>query len=234
MPIAMDLPRRHLTSNNFGKGGCGNDRVQISIQDSSGTKNANPATPSDCQPGQCRMTPGLAPQYLYPSFSKQIPATEAGGMGEGWSSDARAEWSEQKSATITDYVMGDYVTNNKNGIRTHPHSTSTTTNSLGYWSIKTLSEVHNTGEVWANILHNIYAALISADEFSTTAKTNPDGTQGNVVFLPRRSPLTALQPNVRHGKAFASQGLGVDAKSYIDGSSVLGGELELGKEYQGE
>jgi hypothetical protein len=63
-------------------------------------------------------------------------------MGEGWSSDARAEyvfdtflrlyadsllvrWSEQKSATITDYVMGDYVTNNKNGIRTHPHSTST-------------------------------------------------------------------------------------------------------------
>jgi hypothetical protein len=60
-------------------------------------------------------------------------------MGEGWS-DARAEyvfdtflrlytdsllvrWSEQKSATgITDY---DYVTNYKNGIRTHPYSTST-------------------------------------------------------------------------------------------------------------
>ena len=25
---------------------------------------------------------------------------------------------------ITDYVMGDFVTNNKNGIRTHPSSTS--------------------------------------------------------------------------------------------------------------
>ena len=34
-------------TNNFGKGGSGNDRVQISIQDSSGTNNAHFATPPE-------------------------------------------------------------------------------------------------------------------------------------------------------------------------------------------
>jgi len=30
--------------------------------------------------------------------------------------------------------------------------------------------------------HNVYADLVGAHVFSTIAKTNPDGTQGNVVF----------------------------------------------------
>ena len=63
-------------------------------------------------------------------------------MGEGWS-DAMAEydipfylnglytdrrmlarWTEHKNATIVDYVLGQYVTNNPAGIRSHPYSTS--------------------------------------------------------------------------------------------------------------
>lgn len=56
---------------------------------------------------------------------------------------AMAEWTEQKSATITDYVMGQYVTANSKGIRTHPYSTSATTNPLRYSSVKTLNEVHS-------------------------------------------------------------------------------------------
>jgi extracellular elastinolytic metalloproteinase len=52
-----------------------------------------------------------------------LQTTEAGGIGEGWS-DALAEWTERKSGTITDYVLGDYVTDNANGIRTAPYSTS--------------------------------------------------------------------------------------------------------------
>ena len=39
------------------------------------------------------------------------------------------------------------------------------------------------GEVWANILHNVYAALVGAHGWSATAKTNPDGTEGNIVML---------------------------------------------------
>lgn len=259
----------NFQTNNFGKGGGGNDRVQISVQDSSGTNNANFATPPDGQPGQCRMytwtyttpnrdgalendivvhemTHGITNRMTGGGTGSCLQTTEAGGMGEGWS-DAMAEWSEQKSATITDYVMGDYVTNNKNGIRTHPYSTSATTNPLRYSSIKTLNEVHNIGEVWANMLHNVYAALVGAHGFSTTAKTNPDGTQGNVVFLHLFLDALRLQPcnptfvtardawiqadQNRYGgankcllwKAFASRGLGVNAKSYTDDSSVPSG-----------
>jgi len=37
----------NFQNDNFGKGGAGNDRVRISVQDSSGTNNANFATPPE-------------------------------------------------------------------------------------------------------------------------------------------------------------------------------------------
>ena len=52
-----------------------------------------------------------------------LQTTEAGGMGEGWS-DAMAEWMHQKSATVSDFVMGQWVINDNAGIRSHPYSTS--------------------------------------------------------------------------------------------------------------
>lgn len=89
------------------------------------------------------MTHGITNRMTGGGTGRCLQTTEAGGMGEGWS-DAFAEWTEQKSATITDYVMGQYVTSSAAGIRTHPYSTSATTNPLRYSSIKTLNEVHST------------------------------------------------------------------------------------------
>jgi extracellular elastinolytic metalloproteinase len=37
----------NFQNDNFGKGGSGNDRVQVSVQDASGTNNANFATPPE-------------------------------------------------------------------------------------------------------------------------------------------------------------------------------------------
>lgn len=37
----------NFQSNNFGKGGVGNDQVTISVQDAGGTNNANFATPAE-------------------------------------------------------------------------------------------------------------------------------------------------------------------------------------------
>jgi extracellular elastinolytic metalloproteinase len=37
----------NFQTNNFGKGGAGNDRVTISVQDAGGTNNANFATPAE-------------------------------------------------------------------------------------------------------------------------------------------------------------------------------------------
>ncbi|KAH9015715.1 peptidase M36, partial [Lactarius pseudohatsudake] len=45
----------NFQTNNFGKGGVGNDRVTVSVQDPAGTNNADFLTPPDGQPGHMRM-----------------------------------------------------------------------------------------------------------------------------------------------------------------------------------
>ncbi|KAF9460271.1 Fungalysin metallopeptidase-domain-containing protein [Collybia nuda] len=259
----------NFQTSNFGKGGAQNDRVQISVQDSAGTNNADFSTPPDGQSGRMRMflwtftspqrdgalendiviheyTHGITNRMTGGGTGRCLQTTEAGGMGEGWS-DAMAEWTEHTSSAVPDYVMGQYVTNNAAGIRTHPYSTSASVNPLRYSSIRTLNEVHNIGEVWANMLHNVYASLVSAHGFSTSARTNPNGTEGNVVFLHLFIDALALQPcnptfvsardawiqadANRFGgankctlwRAFASRGLGVGASGFVDSSTVPAG-----------
>ncbi|KAG5637554.1 hypothetical protein H0H81_004185 [Sphagnurus paluster] len=256
----------NFQTNNFGKGGKGNDRVLMSVQDSGGTNNANFATPADGQSGTCRMyvwtytpvrrdgslendiivhemTHGVTNRMTGGGTGRCLQTTEAGGMGEGWS-DALAEWTQHKSSAVQDFVLGHYVTNNPKGIRTRPYSTNATTNPLRYSSIAALNEVHNIGEVWANMLHNVYAALVAKHGWSENARTNPEGTEGNIVYLHLFLDALALQPcnptfvaardawiqadiNRYNGenvcliwKAFASRGLGVNAAKYVDDSSV--------------
>ncbi|KAJ7852815.1 Fungalysin metallopeptidase-domain-containing protein [Mycena olivaceomarginata] len=259
----------NFQKDNFGNGGEEGDRVTASIQDSAGTDNADFSTPPDGQSGHMRMylftstspqrdgalendipsheyTHGISNRLTGGGTGECLQSTEAGGMGEGWS-DAFAEWTEQTSATIKDYVMGQYVINDPAGIRTHPYSTSKTTNPLTYASVGTLNEVHNIGEVWANMLHNVYAALVGVHGFSKTAHTDPTGTEGNVVFLHLFIDSLAIQPctptfltardawiqadaNRYDGankctlwKAFASRGLGVNAKNHKDDTAVPSG-----------
>ncbi|CDO72836.1 hypothetical protein BN946_scf185002.g21 [Trametes cinnabarina] len=259
----------NFQNNNFGKGGKGNDRVLVSVQDSSGTDNADFTTPPDGQSGQMRMflwdltnperdgalendiishenTHGLTNRLTGGGTGRCLQTTEAGGLGEGWS-DAFADWVEKTDATVPDYVLGQYVTDDPAGIRTHPYSTSATVNPLRYSSVKQLNEVHNIGEVWANILHNVYAALVQAHGFSTTARTDATGSEGNVVFFHLFVDALPLQPcnptftsardawiqadqNRYNGankcilwNAFASRGLGVNAANHNDDSTVPAG-----------
>ncbi|KAI3616994.1 putative extracellular elastinolytic metalloproteinase precursor [Moniliophthora roreri] len=215
----------NFQTNNFGKGGRGNDRVLINIQDPSGTNNANFATPPD------------------------------------W-------FSHSDSATVGDFALGQWVTNTPGGIRSHPYSTSASVNPLRYSTIATLNEVHDIGEVWANILHNVYAALVAEHGFSFTARSNPDGSEGNgthfflrvsstnrglinplkkVVFLHLLVDALSIQPcnptlptardawiqadQNRYGganacllwNAFASRGLGVGAANHRDSTAVPSG-----------
>ncbi|KAG6905449.1 hypothetical protein DXG01_002595 [Tephrocybe rancida] len=206
----------NFQTNNFGKGGAQNDRVTISVQDSAGTDNADFSTPPDGQSGHMRMflwdytspqrdgalendivvheaTHGITNRMTGGGTGSCLQTTESGGMGEGWS-DALAEWTEHTSSAVPDYVMGQYVISDSAGIRNYPYSTSASTNPLRYSSIKSLNEVHNIGEVWANLLHNVYAALVTAHGWSATAKTNPSGTEGNIVFLHLFLDALPLQP----------------------------------------
>ncbi|KAJ7895239.1 Fungalysin metallopeptidase-domain-containing protein [Mycena olivaceomarginata] len=259
----------NFQNNNFGKGGAGNDRVTISVQNSAGIDNADFSTPPDGQSGAMRMflwditnperdgalendivshenTHGITNRMTGGGTGRCLQTTEAGGMGEGWS-DAMADWNEKTTSAVPDYVLGQYVIDDPAGIRSHPYSTSATVNPLRYSSLRTLTEVHDIGEVWANILHNVYAALVTAHGFSTTARTNPAGTEGNIVFLHLFIDALALQPcnptfltartawiqadtNRYAGanactlwRAFASRGLGTAAANHVDSTSVPAG-----------
>ncbi|CCA66744.1 probable extracellular elastinolytic metalloproteinase precursor [Serendipita indica DSM 11827] len=256
----------NFQNDNFGKGGSGNDRIKISVQDSSGTNNANFATPADGSSGQMRMyiwtrttpnrdgdlsndviaheqTHGTTNRMTGGGTGRCLQTTEAGGMGEGWS-DAFAEWLEHKDSSVPDWVLGVWVYNNPKGIRSYPYSTSTSTNPYKYSTTKTKSEVHDIGEIWANMLHNVYAELVGSFGWAADAFTNAESGSGNVVFLRVFYAALLLQPcnptmvqardawvqadqNLYNGahvcsiwKAFASRGLGVGAANYVDSFTV--------------
>lgn len=50
------------------------------------------------------------------------------------------------------------------------------------------------GEVWANMLHNVYAVLVDERGFSAEKLTNPDGKEGNIVFMRLFMRSLSIQP----------------------------------------
>ncbi|KAF8886309.1 metalloprotease [Infundibulicybe gibba] len=198
-------------------------------------------------------THGLTQRMVGGGIVRCFRTTEARGLAEGWS-DAMADWVQQRPIlprpplpsfmlSLPDYTFGRYLVNSIAGARTYPYSTSEITNPLRYSSIKTLHEVHDIGEVWANMLHNVHAALVREHGFSRNAKTDPTTPEGNVVFMRLFMSTLSTQPcnptflyardawiqadQVIYGgtnrcllwKVFASRGMGVDAGEwYLDNS----------------
>ncbi|KAJ3513999.1 hypothetical protein NLJ89_g2624 [Agrocybe chaxingu] len=263
----------NFQQNNFGLGGSENDRVEISVQ-ASGVNNAAFSAPADGAPGFMRMylwdlttpnrdgslendiiahemTHGLTNRMTGGGTSRCLQTIEAFGLGEGmrkfqgWS-DAMANWMAKTSSAVPDFVLGQYVTDVPSGIRNYPYSTSPITNPLRYSNLQayTAANIYDIGSVWANMLHNVYAVLVIAHGWSATARTNPSGTEGNIVFLHLFIDALALQPcnptfltarsawiqaDVnRYGginkcllwNAFASRGLGMHAVDHVDDSTV--------------
>lgn len=257
----------NFQTNNFGKGGKGNDPVQVSVQTSADLDKADFATPPDGQMPLMRMylwdyiqpmrdgalendivvhenTHGMTNRMTGGGTADCLQTVEAAGLGEGWS-DAVAEWTEHNSSSVPDYVMGQYVINWAPGVRSRPYSTSKIVNPLTYSSLRDRTEPHVVGEIWANTLHNVYASLVSKYGWSETARTDPTGSEGNVVFLHLLIDALALQPcnptflNARAAwiqadanryksankcllwNVFASRGMGVNATSdYVDSFTI--------------
>ncbi|KAF8888327.1 metalloprotease [Infundibulicybe gibba] len=261
----------NFQKDNFGKGGLDNDPIAVHVQAGVGANNADFVTPPDGQRATCRLylyyttsprrsaamdnsvivhefTHGLTNRLTGGGTSWCLETEEARGLGEGWS-DAMAEWIQLKpiplGLPLPDYTYGEYLTNSAAGLRTYPYSISEITNPLRYSSINTgtLHE-HQIGEVWANMLHNVHAALVKEYGFSENAKTDPTIYQGNVVFMHLFIDALSIQPcdptfldardawiqadqNRNAGvnmcllwTAFASRGLGVNAAGFVDDSSV--------------
>ena len=122
----------NFQSNNFGRGGLGNDAVQADAQDGGGVNNANFSTPPDGSPGRMQMyifsgpsprrdgdldaevvlhehTHGLSNRRVGGGVG--ISALQSQGMGEGWSDFyALALLSEAGDDVNGNYAMGGYAT----------------------------------------------------------------------------------------------------------------------------
>ncbi|KIY70976.1 hypothetical protein CYLTODRAFT_419252 [Cylindrobasidium torrendii FP15055 ss-10] len=258
----------NFQQDNFDKGGAGADPVLISIQDPTGTDNAQFSTPADGQSGTMQMflftqtkpsrdgalendvvihemTHGLTGRLTGGGTGRCLQTTESGGLGEGWS-DAVADWVAQSvSETVEDYAVGAFVSGTDAGLRSAPYSTDQSVNALTYASVKKLNEVHNIGEVWAEMLHTVNSDLTTALGHSPDALTNANGTEGNVVFMQLLVDALQVQPcnptfidardawyqadETRYQgankctlqKSFASRGLGLKADaSFTDDDTV--------------
>ncbi|KAI8616062.1 Fungalysin metallopeptidase-domain-containing protein [Chytriomyces sp. MP71] len=182
----------NFQDSNLARGGEGGDAVIANAQDGSGHNNANFATPPDGSHGRMRMyvwdvvTPWrdgdfeggiIMHEYAHgistrltggPSNSGCLGFGEAGGMGEGWGDWFATITRMTKSDTrAREYGMGEYA-NGGHGIRKYKYSTKNETNPSVYSYVQKPAYwgVHAKGEVWAEILYEVYWNIVDAHGFN--------------------------------------------------------------------
>lgn len=224
---------RNFQVNNFGRGGTGNDSVRAEAQDGSGTNNANFATPPDGSRPRMQQYLFTSPnpdrdssldgdvvfhEYghgisnrLIGNGSTALSGTQSGAMGEGWSDF----W----AITINnDGAVGEYPTNNPNGIRRAAYSVPANAVHDSYADVGAGGfQVHRDGEVWAATLWDLRATLGAA----TTNLLVLNGmkfTPNRPSFLNARDGILSADQSLNAGAnrcaiwtVFARHGMGVSA-----------------------
>ncbi|OAD71513.1 hypothetical protein PHYBLDRAFT_134581 [Phycomyces blakesleeanus NRRL 1555(-)] len=205
------------------------DAVIANAQDGSGKNNANFATPPDGKHGKMRMyvwdqtkpmrdgdfesgiviheyTHGVSTRLTGgPKNSNCLGWGEAGGMGEGWG-DFVATIIQMKSEYTreVDFAMGGWSNGGK-GIRKYNYSTNIKTNPstyrimdrFDYWG------VHAKGEVWAEMLYEVYWDLV--DQHGFTPDWFPPTPEDENLFM-SKSDLERVRTHVvSHGNTLALQ-----------------------------
>jgi Zn-dependent metalloprotease len=224
----------NFQTNNFGRGGTGNDSVRAEAQDGSGTNNANFATPPDGQRPRMQQFLFTAPtpdrdssvdsdvvfhEYghgisnrLIGNGGTALGGTQSGAMGEGWSD----YWA---TTLNNDGVMGEYVTQNTTrGIRRAAYTVPAAAVHDSYADVCAGGcEVHNDGEVWAVTLWDLRTQLGAA----ITDRLVLNGmkfTPARPSFLNARDGILQADQNLNAGvnrcaiwAVFARHGMGVSA-----------------------
>ncbi len=203
----FDEPAGNFQSNNYGRGGAGNDFVNADAQDGSGTDNANFGTPPDGSSPRMQMyrwtytTPNrdsdldngiIAHEYGHGISNRLVggPANtsclgNAEQMGEGWSDYFGLMMTIEPGDQGTDprgignYVIGQSVTGG--GIRPAPYCTDFSANAYTYANTNSgVSQPHGIGFVWCTMLWEMTWELINVYGL------DPDiynGTGGNNIAM---------------------------------------------------
>jgi Zn-dependent metalloprotease len=221
---------RNFQVNNFGRGGTGNDSVRAEAQDGSGTNNANFATPPDGSRPRMQQYLFTSPnpdrdssvdgdvvfhEYghgisnrLIGNGSTALSGTQSGAMGEGWS--------DYWAITINnDGAVGEYVTNNPNGIRRAAYTVPAAAVHDSYADLG--STVHNDGEVWAATLWDLRTQL-GATITDRIVLNGMKFTPNRPSYLNARDGIIQADQNLNGGAnrcaiwtVFARHGMGVSA-----------------------
>nr|AAW31592.1 zinc-dependent metalloprotease [Zoophthora radicans] len=260
----FDEKAGNFQETNFDLGGKGGDGVIAHGQDASGMNNAMFGTPPDGEHGEMYMflfdetnpmrdgdfdsgimiheySHGLSTRLTGgPANSDCLQTDESGGLGEGWG-DFIATMIRMNSTTTstTDIGMGKYVLEQET-IRNYVYSTSMKKNPVTFEYIgrDEWQEVHNAGEVWAEILYEVYWSLANklpvTEDWFAGAK-NPAEHANTLLlqllvdgmklqpcspsFIDARDAIIQAEKVYTKGKyrcqlwaGFAKRGLGVDAK----------------------
>src|SRR5262245_52906833 len=231
----------NFQTNNFGRGGTGNDSVRAEAQDGSGTNNANFGTPPEGQRPRMQMflfTRGTADlnddrdstfdgdvvlhEYGHgisnrlvggPANTSCLGGTQAGAMGEGWS--------DYWAATFYgNGVIGEFVTNNlTNGIRRAAYTVPANPVHDSYADLGAGGfEVHRDGEVWAAALWDLRQTLGAAIADRLVLQ-GMKFTPCSPSFLNARDGILMADQNINGGAnrcaiwtVFARHGMGVSAQ----------------------
>ncbi len=221
---------RNFQVNNFGRGGTGNDSVRAEAQDGSGTNNANFATPPDGSRPRMQQFLFTSPnpdrdssvdgdvvfhEYghgisnrLIGNGSTALSGTQSGAMGEGWS--------DYWATTINnDGAVGEYVTNNPNGIRRAAYTVPAAAVHDSYADLG--FGVHADGEVWAATLWDLRTQL-GASITDRIVLNGMKFTPTRPSFLNARDGIIQADQNLNGGvnrcaiwTVFARHGMGVSA-----------------------
>ena len=231
----------NFQTNNFGRGGVGNDSVRAEAQDGSGTNNANFATPPEGSRPRMQMflfTRGTTDlnddrdgsfdgdvvlhEYGHgvsnrlvggPANTSCLGGTQAGAMGEGWS--------DYWAATFyNNGVIGEFVTNNlTRGIRRAAYTVPADPVHDSYADLGVGGfEVHRDGEVWAAALWDLRQTLGAAIADRLVLQ-GMKFTPCSPSFLNARDGILMADQNLNGGanrctiwRVFARHGMGVSAQ----------------------
>ncbi|HEY0156520.1 MAG TPA: M36 family metallopeptidase [Thermoanaerobaculia bacterium] len=215
----------NFQTNNFGKGGLGNDPVNAEGQDGGGTNNANFSTPADGSRPRMQMylwntanperDGDLDADVVFHEYGHGLTWRMIGSMGGGLAGSIGEGMSDTVACYITgNDTIGEYVKNNTVGIRRYAY----TNYPLTYRSANTTS-VHANGEIYAGTMWKLRGLWLNAgysmDELWDYVIDGMNYTPANPEYEEMRDGILAAVPTQAQDclvwDAFASMGIGQGA-----------------------
>jgi extracellular elastinolytic metalloproteinase len=201
----FDEAAGNFQTNNYGRGGAGNDSLRAEAQDGAGTNNANFSTPPDGSRPRMQMfrwtrtTPTRDGDFdngiIIHEYGHGISTRLVGGPsnsscltnrqqpGEGLSDWWTLAYTAKPTHTaftrrpVGTYALGQSPTTGA-GIRTQVYSVDPAVNTWRYSSINGMAVPHGVGSVWAQAAWEAYWELVGVHGFSANLH-NATGSAGN-------------------------------------------------------